>query len=66
VAEAASAKPIQSAITAIALATAHLVACFRIPDTLKTQRSLYTTAAAILAVSVTPFTSLVMKDTVDE
>jgi Domain of unknown function (DUF1772) len=52
-------------LTAIGSSTAYLVACFSIPETLKTQRSLYI-AAAILSVSVAPFTRLVMKSTDDE
>jgi hypothetical protein len=52
-------------LTAIGSASAYLLAGFSIPDTLKTQRTLYITAA-ILAVSVAPFTRLVMKSTDDE
>lgn len=42
-----------------------MIAGFSIPDSLKTQRTLYITAA-ILSVSVAPFTRLVMKGTDDE
>lgn len=52
-------------LTAIGSASAYLIACFSIPDTLKTQRTLYITAT-ILAVSVAPFTRLVMKGTDEE
>ena len=42
-----------------------MIAAFSIPDNLKTQRTLYVTAA-LLSVAVAPFTRLVMKGTDDE
>lgn len=46
-------------------AAAYLIAAFSIPDNLKTQRAFYITAA-VCAISVAPFTRLIMKATDDE
>lgn len=52
-------------VTTMGSAAAYLVAAFSIPDNLKTQRALYITAA-VCAISVAPYTRLIMKSTDDE